>query len=217
MIYNVVAISGSNGQLISETIQKFGCISHYGTRVTAQDTAILITYPWELYGYVMTQHWIVNVLEPYNRGEVQNYTDWIPRFYKHIDYKSPNDISYEEWAHHVIDAYKHIGTGDPLNGVKSSLVKRIPTDTTYHEIKLSKIIYNPYLVLEQLSQITQKNLTPDVQDFFIKELESMHNKMKPYLNEIDDTKSNYVVDETTNKLVFNYVKNLGYCGIHPKE
>lgn len=216
MKYTVVAISGSHGPLISDTINAFGSACSYNSTGADQGHAILITYPWELYEYVMTQHFIVTVLEPYNQGNKENFENFKPKMHNGEKFTDPNNINHTDWALHVIDAYKHIGTGDVLNGVKSSLLTRIDENLPYSEIKLFDIINDKDKVLSQLADIVGKPLTNNVAEFFKNGYNDMDLKMRPYLETLKDVKSEFRVD-MDNSHVFNYIHGLEYPGPHPTE
>lgn len=215
--FAVVAISGTNGQEITQTLVDLGAWATYSPLANIWfSNAVIVTYPWELYGYVMTNHWIRNVLLPFKEGNTHNFQSWLPCFYKKTNYLSPLEISHEEWGYNVLNAYRHIGTGDPLNGVRSSLIKLIPQNIPVTEIKLEDILNQPKVVLETLASLVEENLTPTVEDNFMTSLNQMHSLMNPYLDALYKLKSTIKIDPSE-KLLYHYVNDLGYCGIHPKE
>jgi len=215
--FAVISISGTNGQEVADALVDLGAWATYSPMANIWfSRAIIITYPWELYGYVMTNHWVRNVLKPFDEGDPHNFQSWLPCFYKKSEYKSPYEISHEDWAHNVLNAYRHIGTGDPLNGVRSSLIKLVPEKIPVTEIKLQNILSDPKQVLEILAKLVNEPLTNQVEDKFMGSLETMHNIMDPYLKALKKLKETIEVDPTE-KLLYHYVNDLGYCGIHPKE
>lgn len=216
MIYTVVGVSGSYGELISDTIRQFGCISNYSSFGASQGHAIIITYPWEYYDRVMTLHFVKKIKEEYNNGNKEVFTNFIKFFYNPYDFNSPNEITYDDWAEHVIDAYKHIGTHDVLNGVRSSLVKRIDISLPITEIKLHDIITDRRKVLLELAKLLKKPLTVEINDFFNTGLNELHLQIDPYLHVINKRKLTYKVNPEET-LQYHYLNNLGYPGIHPQE
>lgn len=216
MKYTVVAISGSYGELISDTIRAFGGQSDYSSIGATEGHAVIITYPWESYEFVMTQHFVLNILGEYNHGNKESFEQWIKSFYNPFDFTNPNDITLEDWALHVIDAYKHIGTDDPLNGVKSSLVKRLGDGVPYTEIKLHDIRMDRDKVLETLSKMLDMPITDHVTTFFNNYLNNVQVQFDGYLDTIRKTKLTFSVDPE-NKFQYNYINNLGYPGSQPTE
>jgi len=214
MKYTVVAISGSYGELISETIKMFGCISEYSTLGADKGHAILITYPWEYYDHVMTLHFITKIKGEYNNGNKESFQNWIKFFYNPYDFNDPNDITVDDWANHVIDAYKHIGIHDVMNGVKSSLVKRLTNNLPYTEIKLHDIITDQRKVLFELAKLLKTRLSVEINDFFHSKFNEYQLLINPYLQAINNRKLTY---KTDNIYQYNYIHNLGYPGKYPTE
>jgi len=185
--YTVIARSGSNGEFISNLINEFGEFSIY--TITPDPlkvkTAILITYPRELFPWVMTDHFLQNVCDSYTIGDATNWNQIKQHYIGPGNYESPLDIPVENWAYHVVRSLDHIGVYAPLNGLKEDLLTVLNGVKCKTEVlSLQDILDNPDKVLDQISKITGAPVTDSIREFYLNVVKKQQLRLSPYMQAI---------------------------------
>lgn len=184
--YSIITINGASGPFISDTFSSLGLTCEYNNyrSLESNETAIIISYQHGTFAWVMTSHFIDNILQPYIDGDTSMFEAWEEHWIGPDIITSPLEVTPESWATHVIRSYEHIGKYAPLNGLRSEIEKVIQNDNCerFH-IELEKLISDPELVLDQIGVITGKDIT-DIKDEFLANWAATKEKMKPWMDAI---------------------------------
>lgn len=184
--YSIVTINGASGPFISDFISKLGVTSEYNSFRSLEDgqKAIVISYQHGTFAWVMTNHFLYNILQPYIDGDKSMFEAWEEHWIGEDVLTSPLEVTPESWANHVIYSYDHIGKYAPLNGLRAEIEKVIKNDNCerFH-IELEKLIADPESVLEQVGEITGKDIA-SIKDEFLANWAAVKEKMKPWMDAI---------------------------------
>lgn len=181
--YSIMGISGSVDSFVVETFQKLGVTAAYNSYKPLDDNqiAVIVSYGHGGFAWAMTSHAFLHVhtLSP------DEFNFWKRHWVGDEEINSKEDITHERWANHVLKSYRHIGAKDPLNGLFVEVEKRICNDNCpRYEIKLEDIVQNPERVLTQIGEIVNKEITPDIREFFLSEWKKKKETMAPWMNAI---------------------------------
>lgn len=198
--YSIITINGASGPVISDIVNQLGLVSEYNNyrRLEDDETAVIISYQHGTFAWVMTSHFLENILKSYNEGDTSIYEAWEEHWIGPDIITSPLEITPETWAVHVIRSYEHIGKYAPLNGLYEEIEKVIenPNVGARYNIELEQLISDPESVLEQIGEITGKDIT-DIKYTFLEKCTAVKEKMKPWMDAII-SKNNGKTDLTIN-------------------
>jgi hypothetical protein len=185
--YSIITINGASGPFIAETFTKLGLSCEYNNyrSLDPNETAVIISYQHGTFAWVMTSHFLDNILQTFNDGDDSIFKAWEEHWIGDDNaLASPLEITPESWAKHVIYSYDHIGKFAPLNGLYEEIEKVIKNDISpRHEIKLEDLISDPEYVLTQIGEITGEDINPIKEEFLTKWAE-IKEKMKPWMDAI---------------------------------
>jgi hypothetical protein len=185
--YSIISINGASGPFISDIFTQLELVCEYNNYRQLEDdeAAVIISYQHGTFAWVMTNHFLENILKTYNEGNTSIYEAWEEHWIGPDIITSPLEITPETWAIHVIRSYDHIGKYAPLNGLYEEIEKVIenPNIVKRYNIELEKIISDPEIVLEQIGEITGKDIT-DIKDTFLEKCAATKEKMKPWMDAI---------------------------------
>ncbi len=185
--YSIITINGASGPFIAETFTKLGLSCEYNNYrpLVPNETAVIISYQHGTFAWVMTSHFLDNILQTFNDGDDSIFKAWEEHWIGDDNaLASPLEITPESWAKHVIYSYDHIGKFAPLNGLYEEIEKVIKNDISpRHEIKLEDLISDPEYVLTQIGEITGEDINPIKEEFLTKWAE-IKEKMKPWMDAI---------------------------------
>lgn len=185
--YSIITNNGASGPVISNIFTQLGLNGKYNNYRQLEDdeSAVIISYQHGTFAWVMTSHFLENILKSYNEGDTSLYESWDEHWIGPDIITSPLEITPETWAIHVIRSYEHIGRYAPLNGLYEEIEKRIKNSNVVkrYNIELEKLISDPEIVLEQIGEITDKDVT-DIKDAFLEKCATTKEKMKPWMDAI---------------------------------
>jgi hypothetical protein len=184
--YSIISINGASGPFISDIFTQLELVSEYNNYRQLEDdeTAVIISYQHGTFAWVMTNHFLENILKTYNEGNTSIYEAWEEHWIGPDIITSPLEITPETWAKHVIHSYGHIGKYAPLNGLYEEIEKIIENPKVErYNIELEKLITDPESVLNQIGEITSKDTT-GIKDEFLEKWNAVKEKMKPWMDAI---------------------------------
>lgn len=185
--YSIISINGASGPFISKIFEKLGLTCEYNTYrpLNEDEAAIIISYQHGTFAWVMTSHFIENILNPFNNGDDSMFKAWEEHWIGDDNaLASPLEITPELWAKHVIYSYAHIGKYAPLNGLYEEIEKTIENkEATRYHIELENLIMNPESVLRHIGEITDTDIDI-VREEFLEEWALVKEKMKPWMDAI---------------------------------
>jgi hypothetical protein len=185
--YSIITINGASGPVISDIFNQLGLISEYNNyrRLEDDESAVIISYQHSTFAWVMTSHFLENILKSYNEGDTSIFEAWEEHWIGPDVITTPLEITPETWAIHVIRSYEHIGKYAPLNGLYDEIEKVIenPNVVERYNIELEQLISDPESVLEQIGEITGKDIT-DIKGEFLANWTATKEKMKPWMDAI---------------------------------
>lgn len=185
--YSIITINGASGPVIADIFRKLGLDSKYNNYRQLEDdeSAVIISYQHGTFAWVMTSHFLENILKSYNEGDTSMFEAWEEHWIGPDVITSPLEITPETWATHVIRSYEHIGKYAPLNGLYEEIEKTIENSNVIkrYNIELEKLISDPEIVLEQIGEITDKDVT-DIKGEFLANWTATKEKMKPWMDAI---------------------------------
>jgi ElaB/YqjD/DUF883 family membrane-anchored ribosome-binding protein len=198
--YSILTINGSSGPVIADIFNQLGLVSEYNNyrRLEDDESAVIISYQHGTFAWVMTSHFLDNILKSYNEGDTSIFDAWEEHWIGPDVITSPLEITPETWATHVIRSYEHIGKYAPLNGLYEEIEKVIenPNVVERYNIELEQLISDPESVLDQIGEITGKDIT-DIKGEFLANWTATKEKMKPWMDAII-AKNNGKTDLTIN-------------------
>jgi ElaB/YqjD/DUF883 family membrane-anchored ribosome-binding protein len=198
--YSIITINGASGPVIADIFNQLGLISEYNNyrRLEDDESAVIISYQHGTFAWVMTSHFLENILKSHNEGDTSIFEAWEEHWIGPEIITSPLEITPETWAIHVIRSYEHIGKYAPLNGLYDEIEKVIenPNVVERYNIELEQLISDPESVLEQIGEITGKDIT-DIKGEFLANWTATKEKMKPWMDAII-AKNNGKTDLTIN-------------------
>jgi hypothetical protein len=184
--YSIITINGASGPFISNVFTQLGLTCEYNNyrSLESEESAVIISYQHGTFAWVMTSHFIDNILEPYIAGDTSMFEAWEEHWIGPDIITTPLEITPETWAKHVIRSYEHIGKYAPLNGLYEEIEKSIKNDNCerFH-IELENLIMNPESVLKYIGEITSQDTT-DIKDHFLANWAAIKEKMKPWMDAI---------------------------------
>ena len=143
-IYNILARSGSNGELIQKLFWEFGLSCEYNIQpnIPKIKNAVVVTYGYDLLPYVMTSHLLEVVGDAYAEGNKEVWDQFKEHYSGSGIYDNPNDITPEHWAEHVKNSMNFIISNFNLfNGNADSVLELIEGYTgPKYNIKLEDIL-----------------------------------------------------------------------------
>ena len=162
-----------------------GYTSYYGfLKPNDDDIAILITYQYDMFAWVMTSRYIEDILYNYNLGNKENFNHFLTYYVGPGRPLIPDDISMSDWAEHVVRSYKHIGMFAPLNGAYEEL-GLICQDSKCkrYDLPLELILNNPNQAIIRIEEIAEKTMDQSIKDFFLYEIEKQKVLLTPWMDE----------------------------------
>lgn len=162
-----------------------GYTSYYSfLKPNDDDIAILITYQYDMFAWVMTSRYVEDVLYNYNLGNKENFNYFLNHYIGPGTPSTPNDISMNDWAEHVVRSYKHIGMFAPLNGTYEEL-ELICQDSKCkrYELPLELIVDNPNQSILKIEEITEKTMDQQTKNFFFNETEKQKVLLSPWMDQ----------------------------------
>lgn len=185
--YSIITINGASGPFITSIFNKLGLHCEYNNYRPLQDdeAAVIISYQHGTFAWVMTDHFLENILDTFNNGDPSMFEAWEEHWIGDDNaLSSPMEITHETWARHVISSYDHIGKYAPLNGLFEEIVKVVKNDNVpVHHIRLEKLITDPDSVLKQIGEITGEDIT-GIKDEFLTEWQNKKERLKPWMDAI---------------------------------
>lgn len=191
MKYHILGRLGGSRPLLSTVFNMMGYSSYYGflNKPNDDDIAILITYQYDMFAWVMTSRYVEDILYNYNLGNRQNFNEWLPHYVGPGTPLTPEDISMSDWAEHVVRSYKHIGMFAPLNGTYEEL-ELICQDSNCkrYNLPLELILNNPQQAILEIENIAEKTMDDTVKNFFLTEIEKQKILLSPWMAEYHKAK-----------------------------
>lgn len=153
----VLARSGAGGELVAQTLRELGLtvISSTNTSIEPRRARIAVTYPFELFPEVMTDHWTGSVLtSPLIWAE---YRQHLPCMQQIPELAS--QLTLDDWARNVDNAMRNIiGKYDLLNGSLEAYQRDLSryaanSPLALDTIELASILYEPERAVELLALV----------------------------------------------------------------
>lgn len=189
--YTIIDVTGSHGDLIQECIYRTGTrCSHKSTPAkNISDNVIFVTYGFEYYPRVMTVRFLNTILIPYNMGYKENFDSWKHHYIGNLTINDPNEITYNDWAHHVVKSLRHVGKYYPYNGILETLLKENDmSGKTYNELPLDTILNDTETTINNLQTWTNTIWSETVKRYYLDFLEFDRKRLEPWLAEIECVK-----------------------------
>jgi len=186
MKYHILGRLGGSRPLVSTIFNMMGYNSYYGSldKPNDNDTAILITYQYDMFAWVMTSRYVEDILYNYNLGNKENFNHWLTHYVGPGTPSTPDDISMSDWAAHVVNSYKHIGMFAPLNGIYEDLELYCKDSKCMrHELPLELIVDSPNQAIIRIEEITEKVMDQQIKNFFLKEVEKQKILLSPWMDD----------------------------------
>lgn len=184
MNYYLYGISGGSLPLVSTIFNMMGY--KYGSlaKPNNDDIAILVTYQYDMFAWVMTSRYIENIVYNYNLGNKEIFNHWLTHYLGPGDPSTPSDVSMSDWAEHVVNSYKHIGMFAPLNGVYEEL-ELLCQDSKCerYELPLELIVNDTNSAIQRIEQITEKTMDEEIKNFFLREISDQKILLSPWMDE----------------------------------
>jgi hypothetical protein len=192
-MYKILGRLGGSGPLIAETVRMMGLSSQYDpvNKPKDNDEAILVTYQYEMFAWVMTSRHVEDTVHYYNLGKTERFDEWIKHYVGPGDPTTPEEISMSDWATHVVESYKHIGMYAPLNGIFEDL-ELICGDSkcAKHELPLELIVNHTEEAINVIQNITYTPMDNKTKEFFISEVSKQKVLLSPWMDEYYSAKEN---------------------------
>jgi hypothetical protein len=186
MKYKILGRLGGSGPFIATVLQKMGLDAQYDpvNKPGDNDVAILVTYQYDMFAWVMTSRHVEDTLYQYNLGNRERFNAWIQHYVGPGDPQTLEEISMSDWAEHVVQSYKHIGMYAPLNGIFEDL-ELICEDSlcAKHDLPLELIVDKPEEAIRVIEKITEKTMDSNTKDFFLSELNKQKTLLSPWMEE----------------------------------
>jgi len=186
MRYYILGRLGGSAPFISTVFKMMGYDSHYGftTKPNDDDIAILVTYQYDMFAWVMTSRYVEIILHDYNLGNKENFNHWLSHYVGPGKPTNPDDISMNDWAEHVVNSYKHIGMFAPLNGIYEDLELRCQdSKCKRYELPLELIVTNPNEAILKIENIVGNRMNQQIKDFFLTEIDKQKVLLSPWMDE----------------------------------
>ena len=76
--YSILTINGSSGPVIADIFNQLGLVSEYNNyrRLEDDESAVIISYQHGTFAWVMTSHFLDNILKSYNEGDTSIFEAW---------------------------------------------------------------------------------------------------------------------------------------------
>ena len=186
MKYHILGRLGGGAPLISSVFNMMGYSSYHGSfnKPDDSDTAILITYQYDMFAWVMTARYVEDILYNYNLGNKENFNHWLTHYVGPGKPSTPEDISMSDWTDHVVQSYRHIGINAPLNGVYEEL-ELICQDSKCkrYDLPVELILNNPNQAIIRIEKIAEKTMDDRIKNFFLSEVEKQKELLSPWMDE----------------------------------
>jgi len=186
MKYHILGRLGGSRPLVSTIFNMMGYNSYYGSldKPNDNDIAILITYQYDMFAWVMTSRYVDDILYNYNLGNKENFNHWLTHYVGPGTPSTPNDISMRDWAEHVVNSYRHIGMNAPLNGIYEEL-ELVCQDSKCerYELPLELIVNDTHMAITKIENIAKKTMDQPIKDFFLSEVEKQKILLSPWMDE----------------------------------
>jgi len=186
MRYYILGRLGGSAPFISTVFKMMGYDSHYGftTKPNDDDIAILVTYQYDMFAWVMTSRYVEIILHDYNLGNKENFNHWLMHYVGPGKPSTPNDISMSDWAEHVVNSYKHIGMFAPLNGIYEDLELHCKDSKCIrHELPLELIVDSTNQAILKIEEIAKKSMDQRIKSFFLNEIDKQKVLLLPWMDE----------------------------------
>ena len=187
--WTVIDVTGSHGNLIQECLYRSGIISSYKSTPAKDisDKVIFVTYGYEYYPRVMTVRFLNTIVVPFNMGYEENFHSWKKHYLGNLQISDPNQITFTDWAHHVVKSLRHVGKYYPYNGIlETLLVENDMTGKTYYELPLDTILHDTNQTISHLQDWTRTVWSEDVKKYYLDFLEYDRTRLQPWLDAIND-------------------------------
>jgi hypothetical protein len=144
--WSVLAPSGSCAELVRNLLDS-NHVSHTD-EAHEGNNLIVITSGLDDYAWIMLGHW-----QMFTRDYPDQYKAWVDTHYCGHGYPAtPEDMTAEDWAQHVVASYGHIGKFAPLNNTLEDLTRSVANPGRIYELALDRLVQEPEAVLADLSK-----------------------------------------------------------------
>jgi len=185
--------------MVAECIRLAGVECAYYSTPAAHisNKVIFVTYGFEYYPRVMTVRFLNTILTPYNNGNEDSFDDWRKHYLGNLKIQTPNDITYNDWAHHVVKSLRHVGKYYPYNGILSTLTTENSVNgKEFYELPLPNLLNDLEGTMNILESWTAVSWSSTAKTFYTNFLLHETRRLNPWLSEYDRVK----IEAETNNL-----------------
>ena len=185
-MYKILGRLGGSGTLVAEVLRMMGLDAMYDPvdKPKDNDVAILVTYQYDMFAWVMTSRHVEDTIHQYNLGNEERFNQWIQHYVGPGDPNTLEEISMSDWAEHVVQSYKHIGMYAPLNGIFEDLeLICFDSKCAKYELPLELIIDDTEQAINVIEKITGKSMDSKTKEFFLSELSKQRLLLTPWMTE----------------------------------